>query len=264
MTRPSAPQPPDDRPTTELLSLASLAQSGLDTPPPVRTASPPPYWPATGGPTVFRPESAYRSVAALPPPRSPVQPMNNPAPHRRWPWVIGGSVALLAIIGIVNGGPNSSTPITTISVPETPAPPGATDTHPSQATVSLPAPPVPAKARIVAPVPAVVVSAAPHSLAAPSVAPAPPLLHTPGATPIPTSASRSSRAPAITPPTVPAQLSEVPVPAPPADGTQAGSTGKLDRWIIPLLPQLRSRSCRGSHTPAQGRTRLPFRARSRQ
>jgi hypothetical protein len=237
MTPPSAPQLPDDRPTTEFPSLASLAQPAPDTPPPARTESPAPYWPATGGPTVYRPESAYRSVTAPPPPRPPVRPVNDPAPHRRWPWVVGGAVALLAIIGIVNGGPTSSTPITTISVPETPAPPGATETHPGPATVSVPAPPVPAQAPIVAPVPAVVmVPAAPHSLPAPSVAPAPPLLPTPGATPIPTAASLSSRAPATTPPTVPAQLPEVPVPAPPADGTQVGSTGNSTGGSSPYYP----------------------------
>ncbi len=54
---------------------------------------------------------------ALPPPTAPVNKS-----RRKWPWIVGGTVLLLFIIGVANGGDKNSTSTATPAAPQTQAP----------------------------------------------------------------------------------------------------------------------------------------------
>jgi hypothetical protein len=49
-------------------------------------------------------------------------PPTGEKPRRRWPWIVGGIVLLLFIIGISGGNEKSSTPTITTTTPEAQAP----------------------------------------------------------------------------------------------------------------------------------------------
>ena len=186
--------PSDDRPTTPLPSLA-LAEPAPDRPPRASPASPPPYWPVAGGPTVYRPESSYSVIARPAQPLLPSHRRGSTPPHR-WPWVIGGVIVLVLTIGLTFSPTKSTPPAMTIGDPASPAPaPTQSNTNPIDS--AIPAPPG------VIPVPAIaapaLARATPRPVMARAVVPSPRLVVPAPATtlrptpvPVPTSAAEPS------------------------------------------------------------------------
>jgi hypothetical protein len=205
MRPPTMSPAPDDRPTTPLPSLA-LALRAPDKPRRAAAASTTPYWPAAGGPTVYRPESSYsvtarsitaRSAQPLPPPHR-----RKTAPPRRWPWVTGGVAVLMVVIALTHSL-TSAPPTVTMGDPRTTAPaPTRSNNTPSNAAVPAPS--------TLAPTPAAVAPALPRAMpprTAARVVPTPRLVGaapvtTPRRTPVPmptTAAQPSEPAPTIDP-----------------------------------------------------------------
>jgi hypothetical protein len=197
MRPPSISLPPDDRPTTPLPSLAA-AQPAPDNPRCVTATSTPLYWPAAGGPTVYRPELSYsvtdRPVQPLAPPRR-----RHAAPTRRWPWVTGGLAVLLVVIALTQSPTKSTPPTMAIGDPGPTTPtPTRSNTTPTSTAVAAPAAPARAPAVVIPALP----RATPRHTVARAATPMPRLVvPTPATTPGPTAVPTPTTA---TQPSIPA------------------------------------------------------------
>jgi hypothetical protein len=138
-TPPPCPQPLPTETTTPLPALGRLTPPASTNPRPTtapgRRSCPPGV-------------SGLEDTCPLPLIPPPVMPAVSPAskPRRSWPWVVGGIVLLLGILGIVGGGQQSST--STVTTAEPPAVPAAPPAAPAELLaapaelLAAPAPPV--------------------------------------------------------------------------------------------------------------------------
>ncbi len=215
MRPPTISPPPDDRPTAPLRPVA-LAQPAPVNPGRSAVASTPPYWPAAGGPTVYRPESSYSVTAGTARPAQPPGPPHrgHTAPPRRWPWVTGGVAVLVVIIALTHNPATSTPPTATIGDPGTTAPaPTQSSTTPTNTAIPAPSTGRPAPA-IVAP--ALPRTTPPHTVARVAPTPravGPALTTTPR--PIPVAASTTAAQPPkpVTASGPGANVAEAPPPA---------------------------------------------------
>jgi hypothetical protein len=127
-----SPQPLPTESTNPLPALGPLTPPESNNPPPATAPGRRSYPPAVTG---------LDDTCPLPLIQPPSMPAVSPArkPRRSWPWVVGGIVVLLGIIGlgIVGGGQQSSTSTVTTAEPPAPAAPPAAPAELLAAPASL-------------------------------------------------------------------------------------------------------------------------------
>jgi hypothetical protein len=121
---PTCPQPLPTESTNPLSALDPLTPTESNNPPPATAPSRRPYPPSATGleDTCPLPLILPASTPAVSPARKP---------WRNWPWVVGGIVLLLGIIGIIGGGQKRSTSTVTTAEPQAPAAPPAAPASPA-------------------------------------------------------------------------------------------------------------------------------------